>query len=239
MTNNKIVSIGVELEGGIDRNDLEKIRDKFSPTRHFEDKRDGSVHVYSKEVNDAEFTFWDRKVENVFDFIKFCYDNGFVTDSSCGLHVHVKFADMEKAVAMFSLPKPQNEFVKKFKEKFSDKPKYLNRTTNHYCKARYNENHVVAQLQNERARYHAVNLASFGKHGTIEFRILPRADTGREAVASIKWLLKTATGIVNTTHMKSVVTGKVEGFTSVDAWRLPSDMTIEIHKLSAEGIKNV
>lgn len=237
--NNKIVSVGVELEGGIDFSDLNKIKHQYAANDNFEAKSDGSVHVSGKQMDDLEMTFWDNDIKKVFDFITFCYDNGFVTDSSCGLHVHVKFANMNEAVAMFSLPKPQNEFVKKFKEKFAERPKYLNRVTNHYCRARYNEKHVIVQLQEERARYHAVNLASVGKHGTIEFRILPRAETGREAVASIRWLLKTAEGIVNTRHMKSVVTGKVEGFTSADMWNLPSNMTIEIDKFSVGGMKNV
>jgi len=232
---NKIVSIGVELEGGMDYADKRKVATAYGSNDRFEMKNDGSVHVHQKEDSNMEMTYWSTKTKDVFDFIGFCYANGFETDDSCGLHVHVRFSDMESAVAMLSLPKPQQLFIRLFKDKFGDNPKYMNRLTNNYCKARYNENAVVAQITREAARYHAVNLAAYGKHGTVEFRLLPRAKTGTEAVSAIRWLLNTVTKILNQKLMKGVVMKTVPGF-RMENYTVPGNMELEIHELTAEGL---
>lgn len=190
-----IKSIGIELEGGLNKTELSKIERwviKNNLTRFYQSKRDGSVSVRKKTITNAELLFWNTDKEKVFEFLEVCYNNGFETNKSCGFHIHLKFDDMENMINMISHYKIQKEFIKAYKEWASRKaPKYERRLTNYYCLGKTTSNGIINNMSGYGTRYKAINLSSLRTHKTIEFRIMPNQISSDEAKETINWLIET------------------------------------------------
>ncbi|MEM5815512.1 MAG: hypothetical protein QXL14_00480 [Candidatus Aenigmatarchaeota archaeon] len=202
----KVASIGIELEGGINRDDLEKIKEKYNATERLAIGRDGSVYVSGKDIKDAEIKFWSESVQELLNFVKFVFNNNFKQNSSCGNHMHFKFNDTYTAVALFSFKKFYKMFIREYIKKFNNNEKYLNRLKNNYCKASYKENIIIQQLINKQkcsARYTAINLNSYNVHQTMEIRILPHFDSYTEAKDSILFVVNTVQKILNSLYEKN------------------------------------
>jgi hypothetical protein len=190
-----IKSLGVELEGGIDRDKLRNVKRwirKNDFEENFINKCDGSVSVHDRELSGAELCFWHENIDKVKAFLKVCYDNGFLTNSTCGFHVHLKAQNTREMVELFSFKKIQDLFLqeyKKYMENMSpeDRSKYQRRLTNSYCKAQYNESNVISALKNGNSdRYRAINLNAFRSHRTMEIRLLPYQKDYAEAANSLE-----------------------------------------------------
>ena len=224
MITKNIESIGLEFEGGIDYYDLDRLkswlRDKGWLNR-FKVDTDGSVYVGNKEFSDAELKFWHSSMNKIFEFTDYLYNKcDFKTNESCGLHVHVKFKDCNKALSLMSFKPFWNDFldvyVKFAKSWLSEKrkKKYLRRLDNGYCLAKYREKDVVEQIKGYyrcSSRYRAINLNSFKRFKTIEFRILPNQDDFEEFKVTITWFVKVIDklfekykNVVKTLKVKSV-----------------------------------
>jgi hypothetical protein len=210
MITENIKSIGIELEGGINSDDLKKLKNfvkENNLNEFFSYGYDYSVNVDSKDYYNIEIRFWHSDLNVFFKFIEFVFNEcGFKQNSTCGNHIHLKFADNEKALSIFSYRKAWKMFLdeyKKFAYTFSDEKmlnKYLGRLDNRYCLARYSSKVVISQLRSfekNNSRYRAINLNSYNLNKTIEIRILPYFSNFNEAKKSIEWLIKTIDKIYN------------------------------------------
>jgi len=203
-----IKSIGIELEGGINSDDLRKLKNfvkENNLTDYFGYGYDYSVNVENKDYYNIEIRFWNSDLNVFFKFIEFIFDEcKFKQNESCGNHIHLKFVDNEKALSVFSYRRAWKMFLdeyKKYAYTFADEKtinKYLGRLNNRYCLAKYNTKIVISQLRSfekNESRYRAINLNSYNINKTIEIRILPYFSNFDEAKKSIEWLIKTIDGI--------------------------------------------
>lgn len=191
-----IKSVGLELEGGLSDSGLSRIRE-YAEARGLGGQFD--VHVEpSLDVPcrhpDVELRFWSSSLQAVSDFIRYVYgEGGFMTNTNCGFHIHLKFEDMPSAVSLFSSKSVRDEFRAMYRERFGPTGRYMDRFYNRSCSG---DTFLAAEDQDHAwipyDRESAINLKSFVKHGTIEFRILPNMLRGEEAVGSMLWLVCTA-----------------------------------------------
>lgn len=124
-------------------------------------KHDGSLDADGDEetVLPIELTLLVRQ-DDLSDLEKLCKllnDLGAYVNNSCGLHVHIDSRDKTKAQIQ--------TIARRFEAALPFMTKLVprSRRENRYCKA------GVSTLNGD--RYHAVNLTSFAKHGTIEVRL--------------------------------------------------------------------
>lgn len=207
----KCLSFGVELEGGINHNELVKFAkycEKYNLNLKID--RDGSVSVPDREIYNAELKMWTY-YSTIYNFIipvKALFRTyKFKTNSTCGTHIHLKFREPYHSllVSKLSFRKYQEEFFREYKKFIETLPldkrqKYYDRLNNAYCLARYSENAVCDQLFYDckcSSRYYAINLNSQNLYGTIEIRIMPYAEDGDELVRMVRWVIKTLTKISN------------------------------------------
>jgi len=196
MRSKYIQSVGIELEGGINNDDLKKVynwleRNKLK--KYFSEGPDGSISGLDADIY-IELKFWQnlKDIDNLFEFLKIVYNNGFVTNRSCGFHVHLRLKNIEHW-KIFSYRRFFREFVREYKKSFKS-DKYLQRLTNEYCKAIWREKDIKEQINNTykvSARYRAINLNAVNLYETVEIRIMPYQSTANEAIKSLKWIIKT------------------------------------------------
>jgi len=210
MITQNIKSIGIELEGGINSNDLGKLKNfvkENSLNDYFGYGYDYSVNVSDKDYYNIEIRFWHYDLNIFFKFIEYVFNEcKFKQNNTCGNHIHLKFLDDEKALSIFSYRKAWKMFLDEYKNfaySFTDEKtinKYLSRLNNRYCLARYSSKVVISQLRHyekDSSRYRAINLNSYNINKTIEIRILPYFNNFDEAKKSIEWLIKTIDNIYN------------------------------------------
>jgi hypothetical protein len=209
MITQNIKSVGIELEGGINSDDLKKLKNFVKENNlsdYFGYGYDYSVNVSDKDYYNIEIRFWHYDLNIFFKFIEYVFNEcRFKQNETCGNHIHLKFVDNEKALSVFSYKKAWEMFLdeyKKYAYSFTDEKmnKYLKRLQNKYCLAKYNTKIVIKQLQSyekNESRYRAINLNSYNLNKTIEIRILPYFNSFDEAKKSIEWLIKTIDKIYN------------------------------------------
>lgn len=192
---NRVISIGVELEGGMNEGELDLFMEEFlNDGLHLERKTDASVSVRGKDIQDLELTMWvyRKDLPKLEYALRKLYEYGFKVNESCGLHVHLRFEDMNKAFAYFSYQIVQDMFVRKYRERFGSNRRYRERLNNLFCKTDYD---LVAIVRSKfRAfgdRHKFINLKSVVKHNTIEFRCFPAGLDAMEVMEDIYWLLDT------------------------------------------------
>lgn len=218
MISDQIESIGIELEGGLNSNELTEVLDyvkSYKIEKQYDRNTDPSVRVYDKELSNTEIKFWNKNVDEFFDFVEYCFDIGLKQNSSCGNHIHIKFKEIEKAVSVFSFKPAWDEFINKYKEfaeNHEDSEKYLKRLNSQWSKSKRNEKKLIGQLKaNSKhmcSRYTAINLNAYNLFKTIEFRILPYFKNFDEAENTITWLIETVNEIMNkyTTVAQKIMT---------------------------------
>lgn len=197
MITKNIISIGVEVECGINSKHWRKVKAAF-PNAVMDS--DLSVRMSDFDYSDAEILFHTSDLEKMKNFIEMIFSDPeqMEQDSGCGNHVHIRFKNMDKAVALFSF-RGARELFKVSYEAYArvqrNSQKYLSRMENGYCKTDYPENQTITQLKDNSksgARYTAFNLNSFNTHDTVEFRILPFVESAEEYIRNLDWLLKIA-----------------------------------------------
>ncbi len=197
----RIVSAGIELEGGMNQIDLARLEDHvlaMGLSENYQRGRENYLDVRGKSLGNLELRLWSDNFSAVTDFLRYAYDEcGFATNAKCGMHVHLKFEDMPSTVSFFSSKKVQERFREEYKRKFGDDPKYLARLSNIQCRGDnifMGVEGFVGHTSPNGVGYcekSTINLAAYRKLGTIEFRILPNQSTGKEAVESLNWLVST------------------------------------------------
>jgi hypothetical protein len=162
-----VAKFGIELEGGWDT----------APRDHRCYKGDSSVHVPGSwrvgEIVSPILTDW----QSGSDFLLVNYPDH--TGASCGLHVHMSFAESRAENAYrVALLADSESFQTGLLERLSTVGKSLKITSkafwerlrgqNSYCMPRWSERNV-----RETDRYRAVNFAAYARHNTVEIRVLP------------------------------------------------------------------
>jgi hypothetical protein len=192
-----IMSVGFELEGGINKSALRALQRHAAANRldnHYSYGEERNIRVRSRSISNVEIRLWSDRFHMLADFLGFAYNEcGFATNDTCGFHVHMKFGDMAGAASLFSSPSVNREFLDLYSQKFPD-AKYQDRIYNSHCSAgnvgpeRYIEDYkLICFYKNS-----AVNIGAYRSNGTIEFRILPHQESAEEAVESLDWIVKTA-----------------------------------------------
>jgi hypothetical protein len=163
-----VKKFGIELEGGWDT----------APRDHRLYKGDSSVRVPGSwrvgEIVSPILTTWQEGS----DFLLVNYPDH--TGASCGLHVHMSFADSLGAENAYrvALLADNVAFQTGLLARLSEVAKSLKVTSkafwerlngeNSYCRPEWSERNVRAS-----DRYRAVNFCSYNRHGTVEIRVLP------------------------------------------------------------------
>ena len=209
-----INSVGIELECGLPGEIFNDVAGEFN---NCVSDTDGSVNVSGSSdcggfnwVSRAEIKIHGNK-QYIFDFLKWIYDNGAETNNTCGLHIHIKATD--DIFPLFANKLFVSRFIKEYRKKYSGNQKYINRLNSHYAGFnRFNEAGYIKQINRDykdSSRYNAINFNSYKELGTVEFRILPGADSASEAIEAINWLTRTASNLVNGIYKKSVLIKEV------------------------------
>lgn len=189
--------IGLEIEGEWDGEFLDVIQ--AHPAVN-EIKRDGSISSCSysthNEMRNAELTTIPLELGNgehvqwlteLFGLLADAYDAGtWHYNKSCGFHVHTSYREDGSATDVLPDTIANSSFYSSFLDAVKARyPRvYEAREVNRYCMTRspYDNDDAGAQFDKGAIatysgetieRYRAVNLASYRKYGTVEFRFFP------------------------------------------------------------------
>ena len=189
-----VKSIGVEVECGCYKKHLHEILLSFPNVKIGED---GSVNVEPVDDNiedvwkrNVEIKFWSDNLDDLFRFLDYCWNKaGIVQNETCGNHVHVRFHNF---VPFWFSPFPYY-FLRKYRNRYAKNKKYMLRLKNSYCRSyRYDNEKIVRMLNGDcesSERYKFINYLSYPKHGTIEFRVMPHADSAEEHKMQVLFIL--------------------------------------------------
>jgi hypothetical protein len=179
----------------------------------------------SDDWEDVEIKFYSDDPKRLLLAAKKLYgDYGFKTDSSCGMHMHLRFPNTKNVVGFLSLKGDTYDYFREKYREFAEsqrtdtmKRKYLNRlnvgSSGHWCDFCYREDDVRSEIEawpaKGGARYHAINLNSYGPHKTIELREMPNATSYEEVKRDMLWTAKTIDEMLDTfknnTHVEAEI----------------------------------
>jgi hypothetical protein len=205
-----VVSVGVEVECGVrDEQSYRKLWDWVNEhpavAERFEGGSDGSVYVEGCAWRSLELRFW-TEVERwglMEEVLRFLWEEVRIKqNSTCGNHVHIRLRDDYLPLIVY----PQ--FIKYFQRAYilfslrqSNPAKYRQRINNQYCRFFRGdiEAEVIASYQGRGTRYRSVNFHALHEwHHTVEFRIMPYAESGDEHIAQIQFILLTVENYIAT-----------------------------------------
>jgi hypothetical protein len=196
-----IVSVGFELEGGMDREELLRLE------RFVDDNGLGSYYARDVESGlcvkkfhgDLELKLHSRKMEVLAGFLDYAYNEcGFETNFNCGFHVHMRFEDMPGAVVFFSSPSVVAQFKRDYSERFDGNEKYLARLGSVHCRNDNVDTELFGRILRDgrhRIPYNknsVIALDAYKRRGNVEFRVLPNQTSSEEAIESLGWIIETA-----------------------------------------------
>ena len=198
----KVKTLGLEVECGYDSDTIPR-RDWEVRYPHLHFGTDGSVVVNGYDEPSAEIKNYGTPAQ-MFEWLDELYNKvGIGVNSTCGLHTHLRFENMDAALAICSSMSFWKDFRRRYVSKFRDNELYRQRLRNHYCM--YTQEFPVAKILNQlerhsgksSERYTAINLNAYQLYGTIEFRILPYQRDSETAISNLKWLIDTVEEIGN------------------------------------------
>jgi hypothetical protein len=187
-----VAKFGIELEGGWDT----------APRDHRCYKGDSSVHVPGSwrvgEIVSPILTDW----QSGSDFLLVNYPDH--TGASCGLHVHMSFAESRAENAYrVALLADSEAYQAGLLACLHDTAKRLKITSkafwqrlrgeNSYCMPRWSERNV-----REMDRYRAVNFAAYARHNTVEIRVLPMFSKRQISARMVREVLTFTDGYLGT-----------------------------------------
>jgi hypothetical protein len=206
-----IRGIGLEIECGIDTARLVTAREAIVDERRvvhddIELDRDVSVYVPDERgiggdwmrnaelkirIEDAsEWPQWAQRIAALWRTASVKQNR------TCGNHVHVVLSD--RALRAIAHPRFLRWFYQQYRARWGRADKYTARLECSYC--RWDEPSASAIRHRMRrggsrtagsTRYRSVNWHAVYEHGTVEFRLLPHAESGEEYVQAVDWLLCT------------------------------------------------
>lgn len=221
--NSVVESAGIEFECGINNRKYRNV-EKFFDKWHLKDRlmsgRDPSVAVYEpgREIQDrdwrasAEIAFWSDKKIDLIHFLQYMGKAGARTNDTCGMHVHVKFKNMARGVAVFASCAVRQRFDEMYVAYANTIPEYtrlfMRRMTTHYSDATCSQSIIKQQLKAnthyDQSRYHQVNLAALYRTGTVEFRILPGMEWPLNK-QNFLWLMSTVEKLYKQSYNKKAI----------------------------------
>lgn len=214
-----VASAGIEFECGISDFQFRKVETFFGRWRlgsHILNGSDGSVLVekplsfttdpkYRNWRPNAEIAFWSDKKIDLTHFLEYMNKAGARTNRSCGMHVHFKFDDMARAIAVFASCTVRNRFTEMY-TKFANEQtgvfheRLIDRLHSRYaitgCDNTIVKQQLIASTHHDMSRYRQINLASLHRTHTIEVRILPGIEYP-DNKTQVLWLIKTMSQLYN------------------------------------------
>jgi len=184
-----IISVGVELEGGICESDAKALGRRFG--LRFNYGFDGSVNVRCSSrccenwVWDAELRYWSHDYDDLVNFVRTVFSTSFKQNETCGNHMHFK---INVPATLIMLPEFYHDYIteyRRFAEKQRNAEKYLNRLISNFCRADPEtiNNNLWCEL-----RYAAINFVSLLEpQGTVEVRIMPYAESASEYISMLNF----------------------------------------------------
>ena len=198
-----IVSVGFELEGGMNNHEAFKLRRYVQDNgldHYYSVKFEPQLQVAGKQNSNMEVQFHNEELQELLGLLKFAYENcGFATNSSCGFHIHVRFKDMAGAIRVFSSERVIQDFMIRYAREFRDE-RYTRRLGSIYCSqdpTLYEPREIGRAVYN---KYSPINVGAYIEHQTIEFRIMPNQLSADEAKRSLLWLIRTAEELYDAYH---------------------------------------
>lgn len=217
MISKVVESIGIELECGITTKGANRLVDRFSKWpigANLNIGSDISVKVNRNPglsiLDNREIRFYSDKWVDIKHFLKWAYEYGAKTDSSCGFHLHVEFVNHEFTLLSLAEKKFVSDFLHEYLVTFSSfeqHEKYLSRLSNKYSKRNTESSATLKRIVFDgdwSDRRVAVNFSSVNKHkrqivtktgrstmmlGTLEFRVFPNQNSAEEAITTVTWLV--------------------------------------------------
>ena len=206
-----LLSVGIELECEIPREHFEAVEawvegfDRPACDIH----TDGSIATERSGSIARELTFWSTDMAEIESYIRTMYETfGAHTNTSMGFHIHIK--PEPRLTWAFATRGYWEGFYGAYRAYAAEaddrnrrgRGKFAERMGNSWCRMTpYNLDYVVSASTDEGrvSRYVAVNLESLVKHefGTIEHRIMPHQSDAEEAIRSVRWLVDTASSLIN------------------------------------------
>jgi len=187
--------IGFEVEGlsTIDDNQILHICNKNGLNCELSD--DGSIKGDDDPV-EIKFDVPIYKFPVIEQFFNDLTTTGFYENETCGSHIHLSF---KKPIymTMLSIPDSIFTFQNEYRQRFEGKKKYISRLYNRYSDE-YMDIHAILDNQTNGNRYRPINFASLYKHsyGTVEVRILPYMESGKEYRDSVATILDIVSSII-------------------------------------------
>ena len=187
--------IGFEVEGlsTITDNEIIRICNKYGLSCELSD--DGSIKGDDDPV-EIKFDVPIYKFPIIEQFFNDLSNAGFYENETCGSHIHLSF---KKPIymTMLSIPDSIFEFQNEYRNRFKDKRKYINRLYNRYTDE-YIDIHAILDNQTNGNRYRPINFTSLYKHsyGTVEVRILPYMESGKEYRDSVATILDIVSTVI-------------------------------------------
>lgn len=120
-------------------------------------------------------------------FARFVWEDlEFKQNESCGNHLHIKFRRYGRRSVLNLMRFAGPIYLSSYLMKYYTNNKYVSRLTNQYSRCNRFEM-VDAQAG---SRYYAINTLSLSKYSTVEFRIMPYAESWEEFVEMHKFTLE-------------------------------------------------
>ena len=185
--------IGVEIECGLVTNYSESDFSKCLTEKHWRSGYDGSVHCRNaREIQSAPYLV--RDLNNFFEDAKKVFSFIASSNSSCGLHIHISFANLKQYYLLFSYKFVQ-AFQNYIKQQFISVDERA-RLDNYYCKFYSNEQNFLNATKSQIAdhyksceSYHIINYNAFNLYHTVEFRVFPGVSSLSELKKYVNMLL--------------------------------------------------
>jgi len=234
MKNKYITSLGVELEGGISKSGLQKIKEYINNNNlneFYSSSTDGSVEVSGCDISNAELRFWHTNISQVLKFVKKCFSAGFTQNETCGNHIHIRVP--ENILPLLELPSFYFSFIKEYKIKYANNEKFLGRLSNRYCSASYMGSRIINQLRRYSSgnRYASINFLSlFEPQATIEFRIFPYCSSIEEYKEMVDWFIATVNKLIKKEFNKRLVAKQI----NVKTIPLTDEYNLQLKAITSE-----
>ena len=194
----KDLSLGVEVEGGFDVSLQDKIDELFRggvDHPRGEWKGDASVHISEGNGNGHEYASGifrgEKGLAGLVELLElFTRDNGYYSNDSCGIHLHVGLVEKGRFLSIYELIPLLSRF--EWVEELQEKAKKISQRQ---AKRLENTDNSYTNLYRDRAdfkgnaRNHAkYKFICYHTQGTLEFRFI-FASENNEKVETVKWVV--------------------------------------------------
>ena len=206
------MKIGIELEAGFNRYDVEEI-EQYCESIDAQFKHDGSIRTHesenlAREVATRPYELNEmNQIAEDFDVI---YSYVQEVNSSMGMHVHFSFNKQDTYNCLFNR-KFNAYFKKELKKRYKGNNELLRRLTeNSYTSSKYEMSYFQRNDLYGASRYKFINWRSYSKFKTVEFRIFDAPKTQKQLMDYLIFLIFTVKKYVSTYKFKVELDVEIE-----------------------------